>query len=269
MKIGEWWKKLVYGRRLHVALDSGGRSRPTIVFLHGIAATSRTWLQLEHRLDYATHRVVALDLLGCGGSPQAPDSDYTPDEHCAYIHRTIRSLGIKKPYMLVGHSMGALLSVHYMTMWSSEVSRAVLVGMPLYIKKSANKKFGWTSLQNNFYEQAYAFFRAHPKFTVDGAQFVRKLLRLDDGIDITAQNWRAFSQSLKNTIENQQTYEELQQIAAPITMIYGSRDEFAVKGNVKLVAKQRPNITTKVVAGADHVVNKDMAKMIVEVLRDE
>lgn len=253
---------------LHVAFDKGSRrSGSTIVFLHGIAATSKTWKELQDRLDYSEHRVIALDLLGFGGSPRPDKCQYTPDEHCQAIHRTLKKCGVKKPFILVAHSMGSLLGVHYMTKWPKDVSRAVLVGMPVYLDASGLK--GISRLQNSFYRQAYKFFRSHKNFTVDGAQTIRKLLKLDEGIDVTHDDWRSFSLSLRNTIEKQNTYNELREINVPLTLIYGTLDEFAVRSNIVEITKMHDTITTQLVRGSDHVVDAKIAKTIVNTLKKD
>jgi pimeloyl-ACP methyl ester carboxylesterase len=209
--------------------------------------------------------VIALDLLGFGGSPRPDNCQYTPDEHCQAIHQTLKKLGVKKPFVIVAHSMGALLSVHYMAKWPNDVSRAVLVGMPVYLDASRLK--GVSRLQNSFYSQAYKFFRSHQKFTIDGAQTIRRLLRLEEGIDVTNDDWQSFSLSLRNTIEKQNTYNELQDIDAPLTLIYGTLDEFAVRSNVEAITRAHENITTQVVRGSDHVVDSKIAEQIMVALK--
>lgn len=264
-RLRKWWKNLWYGAQLHVAFDSGGRRKPTIVFLHGIAATSRTWIELEHRLDYGTYRVIALDLLGFGESPMPEHAAYTPEEHTSYIHRTLRANGVKRPYMIVGHSMGSLLAVHYATRWPREVRRMILASMPLYLPASLTPSRRHKDI-NTLYQNAYTFFLTHKKFTVEGARVVRKVLQLKDGIDITEKNWQAFSRSLKYTIQQQRTYRELGELSLPMTLIYGSRDEFAIRRNVERVASEYANIDVVEVIGADHVVDARMAQAIIDEL---
>src|SRR3546814_15498906 len=92
---------------LHVAERSGAGA--PVVLLHGIGSSSETFEQLLPLLR-GSHEVVAIDLLGFGGSPVPEDSEYTVDEHVGAIVRTIRHLRIRRPFTLVGHSMGALFT---------------------------------------------------------------------------------------------------------------------------------------------------------------
>lgn len=252
---------------LHVAFDGGNPKKPVVVFLHGIAATSRTWEPLEHKLDYEKYRVIALDLLGFGDSPIPQDCDYDTTTHVAYVHRTLKKLHIKKPFTLVGHSMGALIAVHYTTLHPNAVSRLFLVSMPLYIRDNIDKLSAAAKAQTSFYTSAYAFFRKHPRFTIDNAQRLRNLLRLADGIDIRDENWDAFRLSLQNTIEKQHTYSEIIKLTLPIHCLTGTLDEFSVRGSIKLISEQ-PNVTSELVPTTDHTVSGMMAARLATLLED-
>ena len=73
--------------RLHVAVDVG--SGPTVVLLHGIASSSVTFTHAIPLLQN-THRVIALDLLGFGASPNPPKAHFTLEEHVAAVAATLR-----------------------------------------------------------------------------------------------------------------------------------------------------------------------------------
>jgi len=117
---------------LYVAYDSGGRQKPTIILLHGIAATSKTWVPLIKELNTDTHRIIAIDLLGFGKSIKPTDCKYTVDDHTMYIRKTIKNLRIKGKYKIVGHSMGAIIAAHYCNLFPGDISKAYLLSSPLY-----------------------------------------------------------------------------------------------------------------------------------------
>ncbi len=248
--------------KLHVAFDNKNYGQHTVVMLHGIAASSLTWGNLLDKINFADSHVIALDLLGFGQSPAPKHSDYSLQAHARSVHATLKKLKIKQPFTIVGHSMGSLISVHYMHNWPHEVSDAVLVSMPIYINNS-DRQSALAAQATKLYKNAYTFFLTHKKFTIDGAQTLRKLLKLKDGIDVRADNWQAFSKSLKNAIQDQNTYQELKEINQPISLIYGSLDEFAVKGNTTLVDKL-DNISLTTISGADHAINDKMARAVAE-----
>src|SRR5690554_3293801 len=89
---------------LHIAEDVGSGS--TIILVHGIASTSNTFKHLVPMLSH-THRVISIDLLGFGESPDGVN--YSVEEHVAALERTIRTLRLTRPFTVVGHSLGGLL----------------------------------------------------------------------------------------------------------------------------------------------------------------
>ena len=105
-----WLRDLLTARKpplLHVATDAGTGS--PVVMIHGIASSSVTFERLIPLVE-PYHRVIAIDLLGFGESPAPDDAAYTIDEHVAALARTLRELRLREPFVLVGHSMGALIA---------------------------------------------------------------------------------------------------------------------------------------------------------------
>ena len=93
--------------RLHVV--SEGQGSPPIVFVHGLGSSAATWAECMAQLA-GHHLVVAIDLLGHGGSPVPDDpAEYTRDRALADIDEVLASL--PEPAVLVGHSLGGYLAL--------------------------------------------------------------------------------------------------------------------------------------------------------------
>ncbi len=256
-----WVREIFIRETLEITFDRGPKDAPAIVLIHGIAATSKTWLELKELFDYEDQRIIALDLLGFGKSPSPKHASYSSNEQCRYIRRTLKKAGVKKPFTIVGHSMGSIIAANYAALWPKELTETIyLVSLPLYIKPSKNQptNIKW---QTNIYHSAYGFFLKNREFTIKGAQQIRKLLKLKDGIDVREDNWHSFRLSLKNCIEDQETYLQILESAKKFKIICGKLDEFAVKPALKLVGKQ-DNVQEIYVPGADHVIGKKMARAI-------
>lgn len=95
------------GDDLHV-LDVGPRSAPPIVLVHGYTASIRWWDRVIPRLA-RRHRVVALDLLGHGGSDK-PRDGYSIPNQARVVARALAALGVSDA-TVVGHSMGGSVAV--------------------------------------------------------------------------------------------------------------------------------------------------------------
>lgn len=81
--------------------------RRPIVFVHGWTCDSHDWIwQLSALQDH--ERVVALDLRGHGRS-NTPDHGFAPADYADDVTALLRRLSAP-PAILVGHSMGALIS---------------------------------------------------------------------------------------------------------------------------------------------------------------
>lgn len=81
-----------------------------VVFVHGIRTSATMWrAQVEHLAERG-YECVAVDLPGHG---TRMDELFTLDEAFATIDSAVRDAASRGPVLLVGHSMGGLLSVEY------------------------------------------------------------------------------------------------------------------------------------------------------------
>lgn len=246
-------------RPLNVTFDSGGGRKPTIVLLHGIAASSKTWNPLIKELDVKKYRIIAIDLLGFGSSIKPENCDYTIDDHVMYVRKTLKKLNVNEPFKIIGHSMGAMIAAHYGFLFPSEVKELILLSPPIYTNNSninivARKR-------TDFYMKAYDFILKNKDFTINNSQFLRKLLRIDDGIDVNHDNWNSFKKSLKNTIINQDVFSEIEAIAKPTRIIYGAMDEFLVSESINLLSSHGHIKITKL-NGVNHLLGSRYSKVV-------
>lgn len=248
---------------LNISVDTGGKDKPTIVLLHGIAATSKTWDYLIDNLDKNKYRIIALDMLGFGKSPKPIMCKYSVDDHVKYVHSTIKTLGIKQPFLLAGHSMGSIIATHYSTKYHNEVSNLLLVSLPLYVKNIGIKQTFLSEKQTDIFIRTFEFLSQKKNVSIKYSQKLRKLLRLHDGMDINKDNWNGFRMSLQNTIINQNTYNEVLGLKIPIKIIYGMLDNFVVQKNVDMLAKQ-PNVSITKLHATHHLIDKRFAKIIAD-----
>ena len=243
---------------LHVAFDSGDTNKPTIIFLHGIAATSSTWNPIIQEIDANSYRVIAIDLLGFGLSPKPVNCDYGVYDHVAYVHKTIKKLNVKKPYKIVGHSMGSIISAKYCLKYPKEIDSAFLLSPPIYINGDETQT-AIARTQTDFFLILYRFISQKKGFTIAYSQHLRKLLRLKSGMEVDEENWNSFRLSLKNTIIHQNTFRDIIMIKKPVKIIYGSMDEFLVQNSINNLAGLNHVTVTRLIA-VDHSINGRFAK---------
>jgi pimeloyl-ACP methyl ester carboxylesterase len=109
------------------AIDRGPRSAPPIVLIHCFSCAMDWWDGMLPRLE-ARHRVVAVDLLGHGGS-EKPGSGYTPANQAKLVAEALARLGVKDAEV-VGHSLGGSVTVALAERSPALVDRAVIIDMP-------------------------------------------------------------------------------------------------------------------------------------------
>lgn len=112
------------GFRLHIR-DTGLKSAPTIILLHGFGSSLQTWDLWAGPLE-RTHRVVRLDLPGAGLSDPDPTGDYTDVRTHALILKLMDKLDIKQA-VFVGNSLGSRIAWTFAAKHPDRVSKLVLI----------------------------------------------------------------------------------------------------------------------------------------------
>jgi pimeloyl-ACP methyl ester carboxylesterase len=100
-----------------------GKGKP-ILCVHGLTANCRFWDCLASGLA-PTHRVMAMDLRGRGLSDK-PSSGYSIARHCSDILALLRDQGLERA-VVMGHSLGAFISLVFAAEHPERVERVVLV----------------------------------------------------------------------------------------------------------------------------------------------
>lgn len=129
-----------------------GEGSPTVVIDVGVGESYTTWQSVQEQISHET-RVCAYDRAGYGQSEPGPlprDSAREADE----LRRLLQNAGIKGPYLLVGHSLGAINAQVFASNYPNLVAGAVLLDPP---------PLGWLAgdafpeLRSMYEQQAAAF----------------------------------------------------------------------------------------------------------------
>jgi pimeloyl-ACP methyl ester carboxylesterase len=104
-------------------VDTGG-DKPPLLFIHGLAGLWQNWL-LNIPAFTDTHRVVAPDLPGFGGSP-LPREEITIRGYAQTLDAMCGALGVERP-VVVGNSMGGFIGAELAISFPTHVEKLVLV----------------------------------------------------------------------------------------------------------------------------------------------
>jgi len=257
MGVREW----LHPRRmpvLHIADDEG--EGPVVIMVHGIASSSVTFSELLPLLR-EKYRCITIDLMGFGASPMAPEgATYTIEEHVDAVRSTIKALGLKAPFILIGHSMGSLIAARYAARFPGKVSKLVLVSPPIYV---APTELGdpRSRAAMGAYLRAYEYLRGNKGFTTRSASFLSRLSPIKNVLEVTERNWEPFVLSLQNSIESQTALSDIASVKVPVAIVYGTLDPFIMTGGLR-IAEQLRHVTVYRVEANDHLVRKRLAKAV-------
>ena len=110
------------GLKIQLAVWEGKGKQ--ILCIHGITANCRFWDCLASVLA-SHHRVIAMDLRGRGLSDKPP-TGYSIEHHCKDVLALMNNQGLERP-VLMGHSLGAFISLVFAAQYPQRVDRLILV----------------------------------------------------------------------------------------------------------------------------------------------
>lgn len=113
---------------VRIAVRDHGGIGPDLVLLHGIGGNIETMEPFAERLVDA-HRVVAIDLPGCGRSGSFEDHSGDPfGAMAAVVRGVVDALCLDEPDLL-GHSLGGMVAARYTAIYARRQQRGRLVSI--------------------------------------------------------------------------------------------------------------------------------------------
>jgi pimeloyl-ACP methyl ester carboxylesterase len=237
-----------------------GNGKP-VVLLHGQISTHNYMQPLVELLVPHKYEVISLDLLGFGNSPRPSDCAYSIDDHVASIVYTLKVKNIARPFILVGHSMGALIAVRLAKKHPELVDGLILSALPVMpLGKEYQhlaKEFPGTRslLRGQRAKLMHRFFETHEataqKLVVRLSK--RRYGNLPEHIraDIVRHSWEAYDRSLRQALAYD-VFDDLVALDIKVTLCYGENDHIS-KGLVgKSKQLQKATVTVVPVPGARH-----------------
>jgi len=235
--------------------EGRGGGGPTIVFLHGLTASRRSWYRVADDLRGTGLQLRLVDLLGFGRSPW-PYVAYTADDHLAALEdwRTVALPDV--PIVLVGHSLGAMLSLAWAVRCPAVVG-AVLIGLPVYPDQDAGRcRLARLSLLNRLtltarplgWAACMLMCAMRPLCRLMAPLFLRAL-PVPVARDGALHTWRSLSGTLDHCIFGPT---HPQRVAPPLLFVHGNEDDVAPIEGVRALAARLPRARLVEVPGGGH-----------------
>ncbi|HRV59113.1 MAG TPA: alpha/beta hydrolase [Solirubrobacterales bacterium] len=201
-------------------------SRIPIVLIHGSAGAINWWDDLIPLLK-PDHRVIAIDLLGYGGS-EKPDSDYSMETQGNLVSQVLTRLGVKDA-VLVGHSLGGSVVTSV-----AEQSPELVSGLVL-IDSGPDRSYGGLSGAAKASQTpilGQALWRLAPDFMVrknlsqgfaPGYDVPDKYVQ--DVREMTYPAYKKSYEGVEDYTDQKSLPDRLSQVGKPLLVIFGEEDQ--------------------------------------------
>ena len=225
----------------------------SLVFIPGLSGTTRYWQGRLGELE-KNYRVLLIDPLGFGDSPR-PWSRYTVDRHVDALYQTLKD---ESRFVLIGHSMGTLLSIAYAARHPEQIERLVLLSIPFFGGPKEARRFfssqpipyGW--FFSNMALAAVICILTRRVFRRLVPYFRRDLPR-EVAADIVKHSWRSFTSSFWEVICNYDAKTDADALGhVPVLCIHGDQDDTAPLAGAMTLANGRQNWQALILSGVDH-----------------
>lgn len=244
------WLRVPY--TLHVSVDRKVKKpRATVVFIHGIGHSGDVWQEIIARLP-SDVRCISIDLLGFGQSPKPHWAIYSVRVQARMFIATFLRLGIKGPVILVGHSLGALVSVETARRYPLLVRSLVLCSPPFYRQDPIAKKL--LPHSDTILKDIYRAIHKNPEQFLRISALAMKYGLVNKSYNVTEDDVHSYMGALEASIINQTSLQDAIKVKKPMRIIYGALDAVVVGKNLKYLVKHNSNATlTTIIAGHEMV----------------
>ena len=258
---------------------------PDMVLVHGLGGSLDNWAAVAPQLarDY---RVTALDLRGFGRTPLEDSGSTQVHDNRVLLHRFLDEV-IGEPAILVGNSMGGMISILEAATHPDKVAALVLVDPVLPYPKGQEADeavagaFGVYLMENaeeivqGFLEQTgpeqsvlmtlqlcSVDMNRIPKEAVEG---LIALAHERAGMKWPARAQIEAARSLMELSGNEDEYlESVRKVTAPTLLLHGEKDRLIPLAAAEAVAKVRPDWTFEVFEDIGHVPQLEAPDRFVE-----
>lgn len=243
------WLRVPY--TLHVTVDHKVKKpRATVVFIHGIGHSGNAWEEVIAKLPKDI-RVISIDLLGFGKSPKPRWPIYSVRLQARTFIATILRLRINGPIILVGHSLGALVSVEIARRYPLLVRSLVLCSPPFYKQDIIARKL--LPHSDNILKDIYKAIHKNPEQFIKISMLAVKYGLVNKSFSVTDDDVHSYMGALEASIINQTSLRDAIKLKKRMRIIHGRLDPVVIGRNLKTLVKRNPKASLNVIIAGHEV----------------
>ena len=236
------WLRLPYRLRAK-KMRRSRKAKLTVVLIHGIGNSLSAWDELVRLLPEGT-RVIGVDLLGFGQSPKPRWARYNVVMQARSVAFTLLNMGIGRRWVVVGHSLGALVAIELAKRYPLLVKQLLLCSPPLYLSEQADAARK-TIRRDDILKNIYRTVQRYPEQMIRLAPFAVKLGVANKSLELTNDNVAAYIGALEASIINQTSLEDVRRVIIPTRILYGALDPVVIGSNIRAAAKLNEKVTAR------------------------
>jgi len=230
-----------------------GDRPPTLIFIHGVGMCGEIW---QPQVEYfsKSYRVITYDFLGHGQSP-LPKNEPTLDDYVEQLNNLVGTIGVSN-FSLVGHSMGAIISVAFAMKFPLKVNALVPLNIVFNRSEKAQKDVLMRAnqiLESNKILNIEKTLERWFKNNVSPGE-LNRIDKVRSWLKNTSpkgygEAYRVFALSDKVFINN------LYQLKLPVLYLTGSEDPNSTTLMSEQISQETPNSSSKSVNGEAHMMS--------------
>ncbi|MFM1605882.1 MAG: alpha/beta fold hydrolase [Candidatus Pseudothioglobus sp.] len=230
-----------------------GDRPPTLIFIHGVGMCNEIWAP---QVEYFSkkYQVITYDFLGHGQSP-LPKNEPTLDDYVEQLNNLVDSIGVSN-FSLVGHSMGAIISVAFARKFPLKVNALVALNIVFNRSEKAQKDVLLRAnqvLESNKILNIEKTLERWFKNNISSAE-MNKIDKVRNWLKNTSpkgygEAYRLFALSDKVFVNN------LYQLKLPILYLTGNKDPNSTPLMSEQISQETPNSSSKSVDGEAHMMS--------------
>ncbi len=256
----------VNGLRLHY-LDYGNEGLPPMLCIHGGGAHGH-WFDYIASAFTDTYRVLALDLRGHGDSEWAEPPVYGFDVYAADVAAFAEKLDLRD-FVLIGHSMGGMVSLVYTAQHPGRVRKLVVVDTTILMgadRIAKMRAFGAKPASSYAtLEELVSRYRLEPAGAQMAAPEVLRYVAECSARQHSDGAWRhKFDRRVYATFERRDGRPLWEKVTMPALLVKGGLSDRVSAEMQEEVKKRAPQVKLAEVPHSDHHVTLDNPRGFVE-----
>jgi len=255
--------------RLHY-LDYGTDGRQPMLCLHGGAAHAH-WFDFIAPGFMQDFHVRSLDLRGHGDSDWVDPPAYSFADYASDVAVLVERLNLRN-FILVGHSMGGMVSLVYAAAYTGRLAALVIVDTTMFMSEASVARLREMGTRSSSsyasHEELITRYRLLPAGTHGASPDVIRHVARHSGRKIADGDWRhKFDRGLYSLFERLDGIPLWERVRVPALIVKGEHSDRINESILDSIRVRAPQVELAVVPASDHHVTLDNPQGFIEAVR--